>query len=193
MATVNNAYPEKPVVAPQLMQIDFNLIVSHVKTSPYSDAVKQATIAILGSESGWGKNGGLNNNFAGIQADGSRWSSKFDEYIVATTIKSEGRTGKQRRFCCFNSWKISVNMLLDRVYSRGLYIGGVTNYITNFFVNDVTAFANAYLKEWVTGQKNYKPTTKEISDTASIYKRAGNLLSVNVTASTATNADEKKK
>lgn len=189
---VKNAYPEKPVVAYQSTKVDFSLIVAHVKTSPYNDAVKQATITILANESGWGGKGGPNNNLAGIQADGNRWASKFDSYITATCVITESRTGKQRRFCCFSSWKISINMLMDRVYERGLYIGGFTNYITNFFVSNVTGFTNAYFKEWVEGKKAYTPTTQEYSDTASIYKRAGTLLSTNIIAATPTEEQKKK-
>lgn len=196
---IPNAYPEKPVVAANLMKIDANTVAAYIKSTNYPDAVKQAALFLFAQETTWGRAGGLNNNFAGVQADGDKWGQPWDNLIVATTTWTEGMSkppNNWRRFAVFADWKYGINFKLATIVRRQLYIGGLPWKISKFFISNEKDFVKAYLQEWVDGDKTGRSLTpKNISDSLSVYKRSGLLLGTNVTkaAQTATSADEKKK
>lgn len=173
---IKNAYPEKPEVPYKKTSIDMASVIGYIQSVTAPIEVKRAAYVFFRIESNNGKSG-VNNNYAGIQADGNRWPSIFDDLIVATSVKLEnGNTGKVRRFVAFNSWKDSVNFTIRNVERRGMYIGGQTSFLTKIKVNTVDDLTAAYKKEWVKGDPDYVPTTADKSTISSIYKQAQTLF-----------------
>lgn len=173
---VKNVYPEKPVVAFKATSVTMSNVISYLSKVRMEPPALIAAYIMFRMESGNGKYG-VNNNYAGIQADNSRWPEKFDKKIIATCVKKENQTGKERRFCCFDTWQTSVDFLIDRVVSRGLYVGGYTQRIAKMHVNTPQDFARAYYKEWVKGSKLYEPSPSQIADIVSMYRQGTTLFS----------------
>lgn len=146
-------------------------VVKYLQSLPIPVEIKRSVYVIFRNESANGKSG-INNNFIGFQSDSGVWQSKYNKYFVGTTVLTENRTGKQRGFLCFSKWQDSIDILADKVSGRGLFIGGVTNFITKTKITDKGELAVAYLKEWVTGSNKYVPTTTEITSFVSMYNQA---------------------
>lgn len=146
-------------------------VVKYLQSLPIPVEIKRSVYVIFRNESANGKSG-INNNFIGFQSDSGVWQSKYNKYFVGTTVLTENRTGKQRGFLCFSKWQDSIDILADKVSGRGLFIGGVTNFITKTKITDKGELAVAYLKEWVTGSNKYIPTTTEITSFVSMYNQA---------------------
>lgn len=167
---VKNVYPEKPVFPYKKTTVPMAEVIEYLKSLKLVAPVKIAAYIMFRYESANGKKG-VNNNYAGIQADNSKWPEKFDKIIIGTTVLKENRTGKERRFVVFGSWQSSVDMLVDRVVSRGLYVGGYAQRIAKMDVKDSEDFASAYYKEWVIGDKDYTVGGQQIADILSMYKQ----------------------
>lgn len=172
---VKNVYPEKPVLTYKKTSVPMTEVIAYLRSLKLVEPVKIAAYIMFRYESANGKKG-VNNNYAGIQADNSRWPEKFDKNIVGTTVLKENRTGKERRFVVFDSWQTSVDMLIDRVVARGLYVGGYAQRIAKMNVKDPEDFARAYYKEWVVGSKNYEPGAQSIDDILYMYKQGNTLF-----------------
>lgn len=167
---VKNVYPELPVQPFKKTSVEMGAVVSYIKSLTVDKAVKIATYIIFRNESGNGKSG-VNGNYAGVQADNSRWPEKWDSKIVATTVKNENMTGAERRFVVFNGWQDSVDFLVDRVQSRGLYVGGFTEKIAKITITSPQEFARAYYKEWVTGNKAAEPNSATVAELLNMYRQ----------------------
>ncbi len=172
---VKNAYPELPEVAYQRTSIDENQVAQYIDSLDFPLEVKRATYIFFVNESGHGAVG-INNNYGGIQADGARWASIWDSKIVATTVTPETMTGNERRFCVFDKWEFSIDLLLNRIQSRGIYIGGHAHPYANFDVTDVADFAKAYWQELVEGDQSIPPAS-QVADIEGLYNKAAGLLS----------------
>ncbi|MCW3466486.1 glucosaminidase domain-containing protein [Chitinophaga nivalis] len=173
---MKNAYPELPVVPYMKTAVEMGAVVSFLKAVDFPVAVKRAAYCFFRIESGNGKSG-VNNNYAGIQADGARWPAVYDDLIVATSEKKENGTGKLRRFVGFNSWQDSLRFTLRNSQRRGLYVGGHTSHITEMDVRTPTDLCIAYKREWVTGNSGYQPNyTMEVKPFLSIYTQAVTLF-----------------
>lgn len=168
---IKNAYPEKPVLQYQKTRVEMGLVVAYIQSLPVPVEVKRAAYIFFRIESGNGKSG-VNNNYAGIQADGSRWPGEFDTKIAGTSVTGENGTGKIRRFVCFNSWKDSVDFTVANAQRRGMYVGGKTWKYTEIQVTTPEKLCTAYKREWVTGNPKYNPTEKEVDDFKSMYQQA---------------------
>jgi hypothetical protein len=172
---VKNAYPDLPEVPYQKTLVSEPDVVTYLQSSALKTEIKRATYVVFAIESAHGTKG-VNNNYAGIQADGSKLPAQWASKVVATCTTPENMTGKQRRFVCFDSWKDSVDYLADRVQSRGIYIGGIAHpYSKNLQVMNPTDFGRAYWKEWVQGD-NSEPPADEISMYVSLYQKASFLF-----------------
>lgn len=171
---MKNAYPEKPIVTYHRTSVEMGAVISYLQLLAANPQMKIMAYIMFRNESGNGKSG-INNNYAGIQADAGRWAEKYDKMIYGVVeIKendSQDQKGKVRLFCAFNSFGTCLDMLVDRVKGRGLYIGGQTNFITNMVITNVEDLCRAYYKEWVKGNKDYEPTVKQQEDFASMYKQ----------------------
>lgn len=175
MSIVKNVYPELPVIPYKKTSVEMGEVITYLKTLTVDKAVKIATYIIFRNESANGKSG-VNDNYAGVQADNSRWPDIWTSKIVATTVKNENMTGNSRRFVVFHSWKDSVDFLVDRVHSRGLYVGGITSKITKMTVTNSTDFARAYYKEWVTGSAKAEPDKDTTAGLLSMYRQGQSIF-----------------
>lgn len=149
MSGVKNSYPELPEVAYKRTVIGMPYVVAYGKTliGKYSlDAIRMA-YAIFRNESANGLKG-VNNNYAGIQADNDRWTN-LPGIPTATCIKKDSGN-VYRRYLCFdeNGYKISFELTCIKATER--------NMIT----------ADDYYKKWVrrvpneTELKNFKSLLK---------------------------------
>ena len=172
-----NSYPEKPILPYVKTKVEMGAVVSYLKelAQKINKEVVISSYIMFRNESANGTKG-VCNNYAGVQADSGRWQAKYDSLIVGTCVKEENKTGKQRIFCCFKDFKGSIDFLIDRVEGRGLYVGGKTHLITNKIITTPTELAEAYYQEWVTGNKNYKPSEIEIKNYTSMYKQGKSLF-----------------
>ncbi|SEA59307.1 hypothetical protein SAMN05192529_13136 [Arachidicoccus rhizosphaerae] len=164
-----NYYPELPVVDYHKTSIEMGVAIAALKAFDVSRQVKIAAYCIFRIESGNGKYG-VNNNYIGAQADNNRWPDSLNQYIIGTAVKKENMTGKERRFLAFKDVSGSFAFLIDRILSRGLYVGGHCNVIADMDINDAQDWAVAYEKSWVYGSKTAKIPDSELRNILSIYK-----------------------
>lgn len=168
---VRNSYPEKPIVPYRKTTVPMKDVIAYIYSLPVELEVKRATYIFFRNESTNGTKG-INNNYAGIQADSGRWPAKFDAHVVGTVELKENGTGLLRRFVAFKDFRASVDFLADRVKARGLYVGGTTHKILTMKVPDADTLARAYYKEWVKGSATAEPTPEAKRNFLSMYKQA---------------------
>jgi hypothetical protein len=127
------------------------------------------------NESGNGSSG-INNNYIGAQADSGRWPESLTASFSGTVQVRENGTNRMRLFLAFRSLSGNLDFLLERVLSRGLYIGGHTHLVLEMAVNDEEDLARAYHKEWVTGSATSEPSAPEMTSFLSMYHQAVQLI-----------------
>ena len=171
--TPHNAYPLLKVVDYQKTTVDMDEVKEYIKSLNYILEVKRSALIVFDTESGNGKHG-VNNNYVGLQADGARIGGNFDRFVIATCVTPENMTGKERRFCCFENFKPSIDYLAAKVLKRGLYVGGGTNdeysYVPNII--DADSLDLAYFQDWVEGDKNAKPSREDEKEMEELYAAA---------------------
>lgn len=170
-----NAYPEKQIVPYQRTSIEVPIIVEYLKSLPLNAEIKRMAYIMFRNESSNGKSG-INNNYFGFQADAGRWPSEFDNKINGVVSKNENRTGKTRLFLSFNSYKDSIDFVINRIEARQLYVGGHPQKYAKFEIKDSNDLSRAYYKEWVIGDSKYEPTESESSSFKSMYKQATSIF-----------------
>lgn len=168
---IGNAYPELPELQYRRTSVEMGLVVAYLQSLQVPTEVKRAAYIFFRIESANGRSG-VNNNYAGIQADGARWPQEFDSKIAGTSVKNENGTGKPRRFVCFHSWKDSIDFTISNAQRRGMYVGGKTWKYTRIQVTTPEKLCMAYKREWVTGDPMYKPTKDELDGFLSMYRQA---------------------
>lgn len=176
---INNAYPELPELQYRKTSIEMALAIAHIQAASVPVEVKRAAYIFFRIESANGRSG-VNNNYAGIQADGARWPEEFDSKIAGTCVKGENGTGKLRRFVCFRSWEDSIDFTISNTQRRGMYIGGKSWKYTRIQVNSSASLCRAYKREWVTGNPKYQPTPQELKDFDSMYRQAVKIFPQNI-------------
>ncbi|WP_343302837.1 hypothetical protein AAHN97_14930 [Chitinophaga niabensis] len=172
---MRNAYPEKPVLQYKKTSIEMAFAIQYIKESQAPAEVKRAAYIFFRMESANGKSG-VNNNYAGIQADGARWPAEFDKKIAGTVVKRENGTGKERIFIAFHSWKDSIDFTISNSLRRELYIGGLTWKYTQIAIKNPRDLCTAYKREWVTGDPEHEPSEQNYRDFESMYKQAARLF-----------------
>ncbi|PSL46412.1 hypothetical protein CLV51_103390 [Chitinophaga niastensis] len=173
---MKNAYPEKPVLPYQKTSVSMNDVIAYIQSVDTPVEVKRAAYCFFRFESANGTKG-LNNNYAGIQADGVRWPAIYDDTIAGTVIKKEnGPSGKDRIFIAFNNWHDSLNFTISNTTRRGLFIGGKTFLITQMEVLTPTDLCIAYKREWVTGSAAYNPADTEIASFVNTYNKGAGIF-----------------
>ena len=100
---------------------------------------------------------GMNNNLVNAQSDGDLWPSKFNKYFTGSFFT------KGRWFLAFDTWQHSIDLMLEQVKTRGMYIGGYAPVYAKTYIDSVDTFVNSYYKEWVRGETN--PTVPIDNDT----------------------------
>ena len=169
---MNNAYPEKSILAYKKTFVAMADVIADIAKSTAKVEVKRMAYLLFRNEGNNGKSG-VNNNYCGFQADSGRWSPLYDNIIEGVVKKVENGTGKERLFLAFKDVSGCLSMLLDRIEGRGLYIGGTTKKIwVNHLVKDVNDLCLAYQKEWVKGSINAVPTPQEQANFISMYNQA---------------------
>lgn len=168
---MKNAYPEKQIVPYKKTSIEMPEVVIYMKNLAADREVKRAAYVMFRMESGNGQRG-INNNYIGAQADSGRWADKWDQHIVGVVQKGESMTGNQRLFIALDSFATSIALLIDRVERRGLYVGGITWKVITMEVESSEDFAQAYYKEWVTGDPNAIMPESDERDIKSMYTQA---------------------
>jgi len=168
---MTNAYPEKPMVPYKKTSVEMPVVIGYLQGLSVDKEIKRMAYIMFRNESGNG-NSGINNNYCGFQADSGRWAAIHDDKIVGVVQKVENGTGKTRLFLAFNDVGGCLDMLLERVQGRGLYIGGNTHKITNMAINSPNDLGRAYKKEWVSGSAKIEPSTTELNNFLSMYNQA---------------------
>ena len=153
MSSVKNFYSNLPEVPYQKTKIEMAAVVVYIRSLSVSIAVKIAIYVIFRNESANGQKG-VNENYAGIQADSGSWPANISSLAIATTIIKENMTGKVRRFLVFRDFKASIDFLADRIQSRQLYVGGTPPNIYKNRISDRNDWVVAYYREWVTGSSS---------------------------------------
>ena len=174
---MKNYYPEKPIIQYMRTTVEMGAAVAYMQSLSAPLEVKRAAYIMFRNESANGKSG-INNNYAGIQADSGRWPTQFDSKIAGVVIKKENGTGKERLFVALNSWKDSIDFLIDRVISRGLHVGGYAHLVANMNIETPEELAVAYKRDWVTGNRKYNPTPAEASAFLSMYRQAEKIFAL---------------
>lgn len=174
-ATPKNAYPELPELPYQHTTVTMLDVIAYLHVLTVATEVKRAAYILFRNESANGTKG-INHNYAGVQADGGRWPAQWDAAIVGTVVLTENGTGKKRRFVAFRHWQDSVDFLVDRVESRGLYVGGTTHLVVQMHVANDHDLARAYTKEWVIGSAAAEPNAQALSSFLSMYGQAAALF-----------------
>ncbi|MGP0088655.1 MAG: hypothetical protein ACLPKB_01645 [Xanthobacteraceae bacterium] len=172
---VHNAYPELPVLPFVRTTVAMNDVVQYISGMAISVPVKRAAYVIFRNESGGGQDG-INNNYIGLQADGDRQADKWTPLFAGTCVHAENMTGNLRRFICFKSWQGCVDILADKVDSRGLYVGGYAHPYANMQINTDDDWPLAYWREWVEGSANAQIPDANKQDLLQQYEDATRLF-----------------
>lgn len=173
---VKNFYPEKPIVPFFSASVEMGNIISAIKTANVPLEAKRSAYIIIRNESGNGKSVVNGTNPGGVQSDSGKWIDKWSDYIVATSVKTENRTGRERGFVVFDSLNSGVAFMCERIQARGIYIGGTTHKITNYEVDSITTLCKAYYQEWVEGDPKYHPTDDEVEDFFLMYVQSSKIF-----------------
>jgi len=173
---MKNFYQEKPIVAFKSESVEMGVIIAAIKSLDIPTEVKRSVYIIIRNESGNGRSVVNGTNPGGVQSDSGKWPDKWDDSIVATSIKHENRTGIERGFVVFDSLTTGILFMAERLQARGLYIGGTTKKITKMAVTTVNELASAYYKEWVEGLATYHLSDDELDGFLSMYKQAEKLF-----------------
>lgn len=167
-----NAYPEKPMVPYARTTVPMHEVISYMQGVPGLDPeVKRAAYVLFRVESSNGQSG-ICENYVGCQCDSGRWPAKFDSFIVGVVETMENGTGRQRLFAAFDRWQSCVDFLLDRVKTRGIYIGAKALPISHLLVTNETDLVRAYVKEWAQGSASAEPDANTIAAWHSMYGQA---------------------
>ncbi|HEY0271778.1 MAG TPA: hypothetical protein VGC22_01280 [Chitinophaga sp.] len=170
-----NAYPELPILEYEQTAVAMEDVIAYLAGQDVPREIKRSVYVIFRNESGNGSKG-INNNYVGAQADGARWSSIFDDMLAGVVEKKENKTGKLRLFLAFYNWEDCVYFLVNRISSRGIFIGGYARLIAKMEVDTPDQLATAYFRDWVKGDADYKPSAEEKTAFLSMYKDAVKLF-----------------
>lgn len=172
---MTNFYPEKPIVQYMKTTVEMAAVIGYLQSAKAHVEIKRMTYVVFRNESNNGKSG-INNDYCGFQADSGRWNEVHDAKISGVVVKTENGTGKQRLFLAFNDVTGCLDMLLERVEGRGLYIGGITHKILIMHITTPVELARAYKKEWVSGSATIEPSKQEADNFISMYNQAAKLF-----------------
>jgi hypothetical protein len=168
---VKNAYPELPVLPFARTTVAMSDVLKHLKSSSAANAVKRSSYVIFRNESGAGKKG-VNNNYVGLQADGGRQPDKWTPYFAGTCVHAENMTGRLRRFICFKDWTGCADFLVEKVHTRGLYVGGFAHPYAEMAVNSAEDWPLAYWREWVKGDRAAQILKADYDSLLKLYEDA---------------------
>jgi hypothetical protein len=172
---MKNYYPEKQLMPYVKTSVEMGKVILYLQKVNAPIEVKRMTYVVFRNESANGRSG-ICNNYCGFQADSGRWDAKYDLSIYGVVRKVENGTGKERFFLAFKDFSDCLNMLIDKMEARGLYIGGTTYKIWKHTITDASELSRAYKKEWVSGSVNAEPSADELKNFVSMYNQAKDLF-----------------
>jgi hypothetical protein len=172
---MENAYPELPSLPFQRTSVAMADVVTALQASTALLEAKRAGYVMFRNESGNGSKG-INNNYVGAQADSGRWPDSLTDSFAGTVTVKENGTNRLRIFLAFKTLAGNIDFLMNRVLTRGIYVGGHTHLVLTMSVDDEEALARAYHKEWVTGSADSEPSADEMTSFLSMYHQAVNLI-----------------
>lgn len=155
----------------QKTSINMKLVIAALAALKVDREVKRMAYIMFRNEGANG-NSGINNNYCGFQADSGRWDRSHDDKISGVVSKVENGTGRPRLFLAFKSIDGCLEMLVERVIGRGLFIGGTTKKIVVMKITNIGDLCRAYKKEWVSGSAKAEPSTLELNNFKSMYRQA---------------------
>jgi len=170
-----NAYPELPQLAFQRTTVAMPDVVASLNAQQVDTEVKRAGYVMFRNESGNGSKG-VNNNYVGAQADSGRWPEELTPSFSGTVTTTENATGRERIFLAFSDVDGCIAFLMNRVSSRGLFVGGTTHKVLTMQVASANDLAVAYHREWVTGSATSNPSPDEVASFLSMYRQATTLI-----------------
>ena len=162
---MKNFYPQFPEVPYQRTSVGMPEVVLFARglVGKYAIEVVRVAYVIFRIESANGQKG-VNNNYAGIQADNAEWEGLDLTNVIGTSIKKDN-FGDVRRFICFNEkgYQTCFDFLCYKIKQRNMYIGA-------FMVETPLQVAFAYQKKWVgLDPKQIHSDSDETKDFLSIY------------------------
>lgn len=160
-----------PVLAYRRTTVPMSLAIEALKRLPATTEIRRAAYIMFRNESANGTKG-VNQNYAGLQADGSRWPDHLTKWVIGTVVLPENQTGIARRFLAFDHVDGCLAFLCDRVQSRGLYIGGTTHLVVKMNITSPRDLCRAYQKEWVKGSASAEPDAAAMAGFLSMYAQA---------------------
>jgi hypothetical protein len=170
-SNVRNAYPELPELPFARTSVAMPDVVNYISGRAITVPVKRAAYVIFRNESGAGQKG-INNNYIGLQADGGRIADKWTPFLAGTCVHAENMTGRQRRFICLRNWTTCIDILSEKVGSRGLFVGGYAHPYARMQVNTDDDWPLAYWREWVQGDSAAKIPAAEKNGLLAQYETA---------------------
>ena len=171
--TINKAYTSLRVLPPKVTVIDMPTVINYIQNHDYYTTEEKRMAYIIFRNESLNGHKGINNNYIGFQCDGGVWPSQYTKYFIGYCIEKETLTCKERGFLCFSKWQDSIDIILDEVENRKMYIGGnITSPYVGFSTVTRDNICRAYEDLWVYGNKEYIPTKIEIKDFDSMYEQA---------------------
>ena len=174
---VKNYYPDKEVIPFESVNTGMQPLINAIKASNLPVEVQRSVYIVIRNETGNGHSVVNGTNPGVVQSDSGQWPDKWDASIMATSVMTENRTGKERGFVVFDTLQNGINFMCERLQARGIYIGGTTHKITNMAVNSPADLCKCYYAEWVEGSATYHPSDDELNDFLSMYNQAIKLFS----------------
>jgi len=162
---MKNFYPQFPEIDYKKTSIEMPVVVLFAKSlvGKYPLEVVRSAYCIFRNESANGLKG-VNNNYAGIQADNAAWEGLDLDNVIGTSVKKDN-FGDTRRFICFNEngYKTSYEFLCYKVQQRGMYIGAP-------LIEKPIQVAFSYQRKWVgLDSKQIRFDTEETKSFISLY------------------------
>lgn len=160
-----NFYPQFPEVNYEKTSIDMPTVVAFAKSlvGKYPLEVVRVAYCMFRLESANGQKG-VNNNYAGIQADNAVWEGLDLSNVIGTSVKRDN-FGDVRRFICFDKegYKTSFDFMCYKVKQRNMHIGAP-------MIETPTQVAFSYQKKWVgLPTIKIKSDSQETKDFISLY------------------------
>lgn len=165
---MKNFYPQFPEIDYKRTSVEMPIVVLFAKTliGKYPIEVVRTAYCIFRNESANGLKG-VNNNYAGIQADNAVWEGLDLSNVIGTSVKKDN-FGDTRRFICFNEngYKTCFDFICYKVEQRGMYIGAP-------LIKTPLQVAFSYQKKWVgLDIKQIKSDSEETKGFLSLYNSA---------------------
>ena len=135
---LSTSYPELPSLSPPPSnELPYKEAVEILNTIT-TPSIAKAVFAVLfaeASKSGQAFRSAGGYNYAGVQTDAGRWSTKASSYIKARYVRKDAV--KKREFAVFNDNKAFLNFMVDRITSKG------------FVGDNGDKWTERYLNSWV--------------------------------------------